>query len=99
MDRDNPYYDDDESNHDEFEGTEDSQGFEFDEGDDDEIQAEPADQVEESESPSIIDLVANQQAAEVKHQIFQSLYSKVGERLDALKAETRLGAVSQTDSQ
>lgn len=91
MSRDNPYYDDDESNHQEFEGTNDSEGFEFD---DDETQSDSSAREEQSDNPSIIDLVANQEAAAVKQQIFQTLYSKVGERLDALKSETRAGAMN-----
>lgn len=41
---------------------------------------------------SIIDLIADQKAAEVKNHIFQSLYNKVGDRIDAMKAETRRAA-------
>ena len=76
---DEPFYDADENDF----GTDDSDGFEFDDSDD-----EPTDSVEES-TPSIMDLVSDGKAAEVKQQIFQSLYSKVGERLDAMKAERR----------
>lgn len=93
-----PYYDDDENDF-----GDDASGFEFDDTDDDST-GEPSEGDESSDSaevqneaPSIIDLVANQQAAEVKQQIYQALYSKVGERLDAMKAETRQGAFDQTE--
>ena len=86
-----PYYDADESNH-EIE-SDDTDGFEFDDAD----EPEPTDNVEESGSANIIDLVADGKATEVKQQIFQSLYARVGERLDAMKAETRGLAFNQSD--
>jgi len=93
MDQEAPYYDDDENDHETEESTDDSEGFDFD---DDE--SESSDQVEEvSQSSQIIDLIASEKASEVKNQIFQSLYSRVGERLDALKAETRKSAMSQSE--
>lgn len=98
MDWDPPYYDDDESNHEtnDSEGTSDSDGFEFD--DDDAAEPESSDQVEEgSQSSQIIDLIANEKASEVRNQIFQTLYSKVGERLDAMKADTRKIAMNPTE--
>lgn len=90
-----PYYDDDESDH-EIE-SDDSDGFEFDDNEDAPDESEPADSVEESGSANIIDLVADGKATEVKQQIFQSLYARVGERLDAMKAETRGLAFNQSD--
>lgn len=95
MDQEAPYYDDDESDHetDDMDTGDDSDGFEFDDDD-----PEPSDQVEEgSQSSQIIDLIANEKASEVRNQIFQTLYSKVGERLDAMKAETRKSAMFPTE--
>jgi hypothetical protein len=51
------------------------------------------------EATSLIDLVADQRATEVKNHIFQSLYNKVGERIDAMKAETRRAAFDSTDTE
>lgn len=94
MDQEAPYYDDDENDYG-TEETDDSDGFEFD---DDDAESESSDQVEEgSQNSDIIDLIANEKASEVRNQIFQSLYNRVGERLDALKAETRKSAMSQSE--
>jgi hypothetical protein len=89
MQSEQPYYDDDESDF-----SNDADGFEFDDTDDDAVADESSEDGQQVEaSPAdIIDLIANEKAAEAKQHIYQALYSKVGERLDAMKAETRQSA-------
>ena len=83
MDTEQPYYDDDEHDF----STDDSNGFEFDDTDD-----EGTDESVTQPESSLIDLVADEKAAEFKQQVYQSLYSKVGEKLDSMKSETRQNA-------
>lgn len=90
MDTEQPYYDDDESD---FQ-SDDSDGFEFDDTDDaDSVESTETDESVSQSETSLIDLVAGEQAAEFKQQVYQSLYAKVGEKLDAMKADTRQSAI------
>jgi hypothetical protein len=71
---------------------------EIDEIEFDELDPLPTDSsdIEESEHATtdvapadLIDLIANQKASEARAEIFRSLYSKVGERIDGMKSNFR----------
>lgn len=91
-----PYYDEDESNHEEIEAETPEAGAEPEQAGD-EGAPEPEPIQENEEVPSIIDLVADQKAADVKQHVFQALYGKVGEKLDAMKADVKKQAFGQSE--
>ncbi len=74
------------------ENIDENDDFEIDFDDLDPLPTDGTD-IEESEHATadippvdLLDLIANQQAAEARSEIFRSLYSKVGERIEGIKA-------------
>ena len=45
----------------------------------------------------LIDLIADQNASDARKEIFRSLYSKVGEKINSIKADIRKGASFETE--
>lgn len=84
----------------------DDNEIDFDEIDFDDIDPLPteATDIEEGEYATtdvppvgLIDLIANQNASDARKEIFRSLYNKVGEKINSIKADIRKGASPETE--